>query len=102
MVKLTGKDPFRREWTKGRKTRSIPLSDETLSAIDDFTKLQASWGLEVTPDTPIITVDGSWLQPQCGIGWHCYASVTAVTGLPKALTFHKLRTPSQRGCSPTG
>lgn len=89
VVKLTGKDPFRREWTKGRKTRSIPLSDETLSAIDDFTKLQASWGLEVTPDTPIITVDGSWLSPNAvsdGL-----LRIRDRCGLPKALTFHKLR-----------
>ncbi|WP_417754193.1 tyrosine-type recombinase/integrase [Slackia isoflavoniconvertens] len=89
VMKLAGMEPFRCEWTKGRKTRSIPLSDETLSAIDDFTKLQASWGLEITPDTPLITVDGSWLSPNAvsdGL-----TRIRDRCGLPKALTFHKLR-----------
>lgn len=89
VVKLSGKEPYRSEWTKGRKTRSIPLSDETLTAIDDFTRLQASWGLEITPDTPLITVDGSWVSPNAvsdGL-----ARIRDRCKLPQALTFHKLR-----------
>lgn len=89
VVKLKGKAPFRREETKGHKSRSVPLSDETLSAIDDFMALQASWGLEATPDTPLITVDGSWCSPDAVSNG--LSRIRDRCKLPQALTFHKLR-----------
>lgn len=89
VLKDKGAPAYRVDETKTRKSRDVPLSAQTLAAVDDFIAIQDSWGLGFTPDTPLVTLDGSFCSPDAVS--RGFSRIRDRLKLPRKLTFHKLR-----------
>lgn len=89
VVEDTGKKPYRRDVTKGRKCRNVTITQDDVTGINSFLSLQNSLVDGLTPDSPLITVDGSFVRPSDLSS--AFSSIRDQLKLTKKLTFHGLR-----------
>ena len=89
VMEQPGKRPYRRDVTKGRRSRNVAITDEDISTIDAFARLQGRFLEGVTAKTPLITYDGSYMRPETVS--KAFSRMRRECGLPKEITFHSLR-----------
>ena len=89
VIEQKGRPPYRRDVTKGRKSRVVAVTEREVEAIDALERAQDALLGPLPPDAPIVTADGSFMRPTAVSA--AFASVRAGLGLPKGLTFHSLR-----------
>lgn len=89
VIEDKGKKPYRRNVTKGRKCRNIALTQDDIAVIDAFVKLQNGFLGHVSADTPLVTLDGSYMRPTTIS--RAFSRIRESCGLPKTITFHSLR-----------
>ena len=89
VIEGKGKKPYRRNVTKGRKCRNIALTQDDISVIDAFTKLQGDVLGRLGADCPLVTLDGSYMRPTTIS--RAFSRIRDACGLPREITFHSLR-----------
>ena len=89
VIEERGKKPYRRELTKGKKHRNVTIVDSDLSVINAYIAMQDSVIGNLSADSPLITVDGSFERPSDVSS--AFSALRDRLGLNKKLTFHGLR-----------
>lgn len=89
VIESAGKKPYRRNVTKGRKCRNIALTQDDIAVIDAFVKRQNGVLGRVSADSPLVTLDGSYMRPTTISRAFC--RMRRACGLPREITFHSLR-----------
>lgn len=89
VIETKGRKPFRRNVTKGRKCRNVTVTERDVETIDGFRSLMAGAVGDFGPDSPLVTVDGSYMRPSTVS--EAFSALRDRLGLPKRLTFHGLR-----------
>lgn len=82
---------WRRDTTKGRRSRNVATDEEVGGRIDEHIEWQRSYlgAAASDPDRPLLTVGDGFLRPTKVSAW--FSSVRDELGLPKGVTFHTLR-----------
>lgn len=89
VIESAGAKPYRRNVTKGRKCRNIAVTAEDLGVIDSFVRLQNAVLGRLDADSPLVTLDGSYMRPTTIS--RAFSRIRDSCGLPKEITFHSLR-----------
>lgn len=89
VIESVGSKPYRRNVTKGRKCRNIAVTAEDLGVIDSFVRLQNAVLGRLDVDSPLVTLDGSYMRPTTIS--RAFSRIRDSCGLPKEVTFHSLR-----------
>lgn len=89
VIEPEGGKPYRRDVTKGRKCRNIAVTEEDISAIDSFARLQSASLGRLGATSPLVTLDGSFMRPTTIS--RAFSRIRESCGLPKEITFHSLR-----------
>ena len=89
VIESAGAKPYRRDVTKGRKCRNIAVTAEDLGVIDSFVRLQNAVLGRLDVDSPLVTLDGSYMRPTTIS--RAFSRIRDSCGLPKEITFHSLR-----------
>lgn len=89
VIESVGSKPYRRNVTKGRKCRNIAVTAEDLGVIDSFVRLQNAVLGRLDVDSPLVTLDGSYMRPTTIS--RAFSRIRDSCGLPKEITFHSLR-----------
>ena len=89
VIESAGEKPYRRDVTKGRKCRNIAVTAEDLGVIDSFVRLQNAVLGRLDVDSPLVTLDGSYMRPTTIS--RAFSRIRDSCGLPKEITFHSLR-----------
>lgn len=89
VIESAGTKPYRRDVTKGRKCRNIAVTAEDLGVIDSFVRLQNAVLGRLDVDSPLVTLDGSYMRPTTIS--RAFSRIRDSCGLPKEITFHSLR-----------
>ena len=89
VIESAGKKPYRRNVTKGRKCRNIALTQDDIAVIDAFVKRQNGVLGRVSADSPLVTLDGSYMRPTTVS--RAFGRIRDECGLPRGVTFHSLR-----------
>ena len=79
----------RQNKTKGRKTRSVTLTDRNVEAIREHMRWQEGYLDAVGLNTPLVTMDGTFVRP--GFLSARFKRVVRSLGLPEGYHFHSLR-----------
>lgn len=89
VIESAGAKLYRRDVTKGRKCRNIAVTAEDLGVIDSFVRLQNAVLGRLDVDSPLVTLDGSYMRPTTIS--RAFSRIRDSCGLPKEITFHSLR-----------
>lgn len=89
VMEQKGRPPFRRDVTKGRKSRVVAVTDREVEAVAALREMQDAALGPLPPDAPIVTADGSFMRPTSVS--KAFSSMRDGLGLPKGITFHSLR-----------
>lgn len=89
VIESAGVKPYRRDVTKGRKCRNVAVTAEDLGVIDSFVRLQNAVLGRLDVDSPLVTLDGSYMRPTTIS--RAFSRIRDSCGLPKEITFHSLR-----------
>lgn len=89
VIEATGRKPYRRDVPKGRRSRNISVTHADMRAIEGFIEMQGRFVAGLTADSPIVTVDGSWMRPTT-VSTR-FTELRRTLGLPDGVTFHGLR-----------
>lgn len=89
VIEGKGRKPYRRNVTKGRKCRNIALTQDDIAVIDAFVKLQNAVLGRAGADTPLVSLDGSYVRPTTIS--RAFVRIRDACGLPREITFHSLR-----------
>ena len=89
VIESAGEKPYRRNVTKGRKCRNIALTQDDIAVIDAFVKRQNGVLGRVGADSPLVTLDGSYMRPTTIS--RAFSRIRDACGLPREITFHSLR-----------
>lgn len=84
-----GAEPVRAD-TKGRRSRSVSLTERELDMVGEVVRMQDSRaGRALPPDSPLVTLDGSIARPSTVS--RGFSAIRDACGLPRGCTFHSLR-----------
>lgn len=89
VVEETGKKPYRKNVTKGRKCRNVDITDDDLRVIYAFCAVQDALLGALSPQTPLVTRNGDYVRPTDVSD--AFKLIAARLGLQKGFTFHGLR-----------
>lgn len=89
VIEEMGKKPYRRDVTKGRRSRPVSLSKSDIETIDGFIRLRTSFCGELPQDAPLVTFDGGYCRPTAIS--KAFKRLVMNTAMPKDFTFHDLR-----------
>ena len=89
VIEETGKRPYRRNATKGRKSRSVSITEADMAFIDAFVKRQNEFLGRGNAHTPLVTLNGSYVRPTSVS--KAFRRLRAACGLSNEITFHSLR-----------
>lgn len=89
VIEEPGKKPYRREITKGKRSRNIDITESDLAIIDAFTALRNKVCGSLNDEAPIATIDGSWMRPRSVS--RAFANMASKLDMPKGFHFHGLR-----------
>lgn len=89
VIEVTGKQPYRRNVTKGRKCRNITVTPEDVEVIDAFIREQNAILGRKGASAPLVTLDGSFMRPKTVS--RAFSRIRDSCGLPREITFHSLR-----------
>lgn len=81
--------PYRREVTKGKRSRNVSIDDSVVSMIDDLIKAQDALIKNLDHNSPLITTDGSFMRPS--VVSKAFLTVCRKLHMPRGTTFHSLR-----------
>lgn len=99
VVETSGK-PWRREVTKGRKSRNVSVTRDDMDFILGFIAYRDEvFGL-LGPDLPLVTTTGEWMRPSTLS--REFSRIRKKLGLPPKLTFHGLRHTHATWCLANG
>lgn len=89
VVEEPGKPPYRRELTKGKRSRNVAVTEDGMARIAAWCdRLDAELG-RLPPDAPLVTADGSLMRPSAAAAG--FRRIRRAAGLPEGVTFHSLR-----------
>lgn len=89
VVEETGKKPYRRDVTKGRKCRNIGVTQSDLATIDAFMELRRAFCGSLPSDAPLVTADGGYCRATSVS--RAFTSLAGKVDMPQGFTFHDLR-----------
>lgn len=89
VIEETGKRPYRREVTKGKRSRNVTVTEHDIAVVTDFMALLDRTLGPFGADSPLVTVDGTYMRPSTVS--EAFSAIRDRLGLPKRLTFHGLR-----------
>lgn len=89
VIEAPGRRPYRRDITKGRRSRNVSVTRADMRSIGGFAELQGRFVAGLGADSPLVTVDGSWMRPTT-VSTR-FTELRRSLGLPEGLTFHGLR-----------
>ena len=89
VIEATGRKPYRRDVPKGRRSRNVSVTHADMRAIEGFIEMQGRFVAGLTADSPIVTIDGSWMRPTT-VSTR-FTELRRTLGLPDGVTFHGLR-----------
>ena len=79
----------RRDTTKSNRSRNVSLTEKEFSTLYAFIAVQDGFCGVLTPDAPLVTVDGSYMRPNTVS--KAFSRLRKRLGLPDGCTFHSLR-----------
>lgn len=79
----------RRDTTKSKRSRNVSLTEKDFATVYAFIGLQDGFCGSLTPNAPLVTVDGSFMRPNTVS--KAFSRLRDRLGLPKTCTFHSLR-----------
>lgn len=88
-VVVVGGKPDRQDKTKGKKSRSITLTERNVETIREHMRWQESYLASVSLNTPLITTDGTFTRPNALS--EEFKRCVRETGISHAYHFHTLR-----------
>lgn len=100
VIEERGKEPYRRDVTKGRKCRNVTITKNDIKAIDGFMRLQDETLGRLVADAPLITVHGLYERPT--VVSAAFSHLRDRLRLPKRMTFHGLRHTHATWCLANG
>lgn len=90
VIEEDGRAPYRRELTKGKRSRNVAITASQLAEIEAYARRQdEALGRHLPAEAPLVTSDGSWMRPSTVAA--AFARVRRECGLPDGITFHSLR-----------
>lgn len=89
VIEAPGIKPYRRDITKGRRSRNVSVTTSDMQTIEAFIGVQGGFVAGLTPDSPLVTVNGSWMRPTT-VSTR-FTELRCELGLPSEVTFHTLR-----------
>lgn len=100
VIEESYRKPYRRESTKGKRSRNIAITDSDISFISDYMKLQKAHIAFVESSTPLISLDGSYMRPTSVS--RSFTRMRRTLQLPQGITFHSLRHTHASWCLASG
>lgn len=88
-VIIDGGVPTRQDKTKGKKSRSVTLTDRNVETIQEHMRWQEGYLADVSLNTPLITTDGTFTRPSALADE--FKRCVRETGIPKEFHYHSLR-----------
>lgn len=88
-VVIVNHKPERQDKTKGKKSRSITLTERNVETIREHMRWQESYLATVSLNTPLLTLDGTFMRPNALADE--FKRCVRETGIPRAYHFHTLR-----------
>lgn len=96
VVEEPGKPAYRRELTKGKRSRNVAVTEGDMARIKAFcasvdaacAQLDAGRA-QLGADAPLVTADGSLMRPSAVAAG--FREIRRAAGLPEGVTFHSLR-----------
>ena len=79
----------RRDTTKSKRSRNVSLTEKDFATVHAFLGLQDGFCSSLTPNAPLVTVDGSYMRPNTVS--KAFSRLRDRLGLSKKCTFHSLR-----------
>lgn len=89
VIEERGRSPYRRDVTKGRKTRSVSITRDNVAVIKSMIKMIDAHVGRLAPSAPLVTFDGSYMAPSKVSS--AFSRMAAECGLPPGTRFHSLR-----------
>lgn len=89
VVEEPGKPPYRRELTKGKRSRNVAVTEEGMGRIRAFCAAVDEACGRLGADAPLVTADGSLMRPSAVAAG--FREIRRQAGLPEGVTFHSLR-----------
>lgn len=89
VVEERGRPPRRREATKGRRCRSVAVTDGDLARVDAFLAMRRDRLGALGASAPVVTADGSFERPSRVS--RAFTALARELSLPPSATFHTLR-----------
>ncbi len=96
----TSGGPWRREVTKGRKSRNVSVTRDDMDFILGFIAFIDGVIGRLSPDSPLVTTTGEWMRPSTLS--REFSKIRKKLGLPNKLTFHGLRHTHATWCLANG
>lgn len=100
VIEQRGRAPWRREATKGRRSRNVSVTPDVLDEVAALEAAQDAAIGRLGAHDPVVTADGRWMRPSAVSG--AFTSLRRRLGLPEALTFHGLRHTHATWCLAAG
>ena len=100
VIEVPGGGVIRSNVTKNKKTRPVALIDEEWELIKAYLAQQDSISDAFTPDSPLVSVDGSYMRPTTVS--KAFSRARDRAGMPKAYVFHSLRHTHATWCLANG
>lgn len=89
VIEQRGRKPYRRELTKGKRSRNVTITDADMAIITRFVRKQDAWLGHLPANSPLVTIDGGWMRPSKLAA--SFSRMRRECGLPREVTFHTLR-----------
>ena len=100
VIEQRGKKPWRRDVTKGRKSRNVTITEHDMDVIRTYLGKQEHVLRRANANSPLITIDGNYMRPtSLSRG---FRAICNGCGLPKELHFHSLRHTHATWCLSNG
>lgn len=100
VIEGSGRKPWRREVTKGRRCRNVSIRESDLATIDRALALQDRVLGPFGADAPLVTLTGAYMSPSTVSGK--FSELRDLLGLPKRIAFHGLRHTHATWCLDAG
>ena len=89
VIEERGRKPYRRDVTKGRKSRNIAITVGDMKTIDAFLATQSRFLGRLGRGAALVTMDGGFCRPTAIS--RAFGRIRESCGLPREITFHSLR-----------
>lgn len=89
VIEERGKAPWRRELTKGKRSRNVTVTAGDMATIVRYVRRQDAFLGRQPATAPLVTLDGGYMRPSKLAA--AFAATRRECGLPEGVTFHSLR-----------